>query len=83
MKANLDHMNIHRKSSSKQGLSLYDKVKIVWGRVNNDNMEWLGRSIVVESAIPLIFIEVSERLLNARKRISELREWGSLMVLIT
>ena len=76
-------MNLHPKSPLNQGLTLYDKVKIVQGSVNNLNMEWLGRSIVAQKTTSLTFMEVCERLLKAGKRISEVREWGSFMVLIT
>ena len=46
LKANLDYMNLHPESPLNQGLTLYDKVKIVQDSVNNVNMEWLGRHIV-------------------------------------
>ena len=56
---------------------------IVQGSVNEVNMEWLDRSMVAERATPVIFSEISKRLLKAGRKIAEVREWGSFMVLIT
>ena len=72
---------LHVGSSLEQGPSLeeiighiHDKVKFVWGNVNNRNLEWLRQSIVAEKATPINFAEVSNSLLGADKRVVEVRE---------
>ena len=63
-------------SSRSEGLikHSYDKIKTVRGEINNENLEWLHRSIVAEKATPINLAMVFENLLNAGRKVTEARE---------
>ena len=61
----------------------YNKIKTVQGEINNENLEWLHRSIVAEKATPINLAMVSERLLNTGRKVAEVRDWGSFLAFVT
>ena len=58
-------------------------MKVVRGENNIENPVWLQRSLVGESTKLINFNLISDWLLSEKKGVSEVREMGSYMALIT